>query len=63
MWSLGWVVVLEMWSLGRMLSLGVWSTGRGVEVDTPLVLRHPVAATAAVGTHPTGLHSCLFEYI
>ena len=29
-----------------------------VKPDTPLVLRHPVAATAAVGTHPTGMHSC-----
>ena len=38
----------------------LWQT-HPLLADTPLpVGRHPPTATAADGTHPTGMHSCLF---
>ena len=46
---------------GSGREVGVWSEvgvvcsgGRGQEADTP----RPEMATAAVGTHPTEMHSC-----
>ena len=36
--------------------LGIWSEGRR---QTP----PPQMTTAAVGTHPTGMHSCLFSVV
>ena len=42
----------------RHLSVILFTGGRGCMVDPPA--RHPSpAATAADGTHPTGMHSCL----
>ena len=31
--------------------------------DTPLPGRHPPTATAAIGTHPTGMHSCVINML
>ena len=58
-------VVFEMRFLGCVVLKGVilrwmWSLG-GVCVEAHSsfpVLRHPVAATAAVGKHHIGMHSC-----
>ena len=41
---------MDIWS-GR--GVGVWPGGGGSQTPP-----HPEMATAAVGTHPTGVHSC-----
>ena len=55
-WSEGGV-----WSAGQ--GMGVWSGAGGVWSSGEAVDSHPEMATAAVSTHPTGMHSCLFVEI
>ena len=48
----GCVVLGGAWSRG----VGAWSRGHGP--GGCMVLETPLTATAAGGTHPTGMHSC-----
>ena len=44
--------------------LGGYALGRHPPARQPPLGRHPsLAATAAGGTHPTGMHSCSFVFI
>ena len=61
-WSRGCMVLGGAWSQGVHGPGGVWSQGdawsRGGLVSGGAWWRPPGMATAAGGTHPTGMHSC-----
>ena len=47
------------WSGGGLVPGGCLVTGKGVPAPGGCLVETPQTATAAGGTHPTGMHSCL----